>query len=74
MLLDQKLRKYIPKGKLHPLRPGKPMVEEPLAEQEEEKHLAPEEAEDHRPEPVHELDRLEMQLQDIEEQLKGMGQ
>ncbi len=74
LLLDQKLRKYVPKGKLHPIRPGKHLAEEPQEEREEKKPVLAKEVDDTRPEPVHELDRLEAQLRDIEGQLNSMGQ
>lgn len=70
-LIEGKLRKYLPKGKLRPLKPGKVHEEQPEEPEQREEKAEPEES---LPEPHHELDRLESQLRDIEGQLKGMGQ
>ncbi len=73
-LIDTKLRRYLPKGKLAG------MVKKPLPKREvsekQEKEMPKEQPARSMPEPAKgeasELDELEMQLRDIEGRLKGM--
>lgn len=77
-LIDNKLRKHLPKGKLSPISHKKQEKEEVKPHAEEKVPIAPQPPEalpeEHEgPAPPNELDRLESQLKDIEGQLKGMG-
>ena len=65
-LIDSKLQRYLPKGKLHPLRKVNTSPMEEQHQQEAEVVVEEEKA------PPTELDELESQLRDIESQLGGM--
>ncbi len=76
VLLEGKLRKYLPKGKLKILSPEEEKKQEVEVEEEHVEEVPVEE----KPEPKEyvrpaegELDALEAQLKEIEKQLKGMG-
>ncbi|MBI2668636.1 hypothetical protein HYX14_02220 [Candidatus Woesearchaeota archaeon] len=73
-LIENRLRKQLPKGKLKPdaakqEHPSMPHMEQPRVEKEE-LPVAEKEEEGQGP---YELDALEKQLQDVEQQLKNFG-
>ena len=68
-LLDSKLSKYLPKGKLHPIKRVHQME---MQQPHEETEMVREPQVEKRQTPIQELDELESQLRDIESQLGGM--
>src|SRR3989344_7263655 len=65
-LIDSKLSKYLPKGKLHPIKKIPQMNMQP---QQEETGMVMQQPERTRNVPAQELDELESQLREIESQL-----